>query len=402
MPVANTQQTFGTPARVLHWLTALLILSAIPLGLIANDLPYDTSESLAQKAQLFSLHKTIGVAAFTVAALRIMWALTQPRPAPLHPDRKLETAFAEAVHWLLYISLLAVPLSGWIHHAATAGFAPILWPFGQDLPGIPESESLANTAAAAHWVFTKLLIASIVLHITGALKHHVIDRDATLRRMLRGAPASQTPPRGNSSLTPLLVAIGLYSVGAGLAMSLTTPPPAIRAETETAPVIRAMQGGNWQVQNGTLEFSVRQLGSEVTGGFADWTADIIFSETPTDGRHGQVAVAIDTTSISLASVTPQVKSADFLDTATFGTAQFTADILTAATGYTAYGTLTLHGITRPVTLPFTLILDGDTARMSGTATLDRRDFGIGPAYKDEATVGFGVTVTIALTATRSR
>ena len=57
------------------------------------------------------------------------------------------------------------------------GFAPILWPFGQGLPFVPQSETVAQVAGAVHWVFTKVMAAAILLHIAGALKHHFVDRD---------------------------------------------------------------------------------------------------------------------------------------------------------------------------------------------------------------------------------
>lgn len=74
---------------------------------------------------------------FLVALARIGYALTQSKPAGLHPDLKLETLLAEVVHWLLYISLVVVPLSGWIHHSAAAIAAPIWIPFAQSLPFVP-------------------------------------------------------------------------------------------------------------------------------------------------------------------------------------------------------------------------------------------------------------------------
>jgi cytochrome b561 len=111
MPIRNTLTSFGTVTRSFHWLTALVILTAMPLGLIANNLS-SGPESIALKAQLFSLHKTIGVVAFFLGVARILWASSQTRPVPLHPDRRLETLLAEAVHWLLYLSLVIVPLSG--------------------------------------------------------------------------------------------------------------------------------------------------------------------------------------------------------------------------------------------------------------------------------------------------
>ncbi len=402
MPARNTTQSFGSIARSFHWLTALLILTAIPLGVIANQLPYDTAEALAIKAQLFSIHKTIGVAAFFVALGRILWALMETRPVPLHPDRKGELRLAEAVHWMLYISLLAVPLTGWVHHAALTGFAPILWPFGQTLPFVPQTAEMAAMAGAAHWVFTKLLALAIVLHVAGALKHHIVDKDSTLRRMTRGEAAPADPRHPPKSALPVAAAFALYALGAGIAGLLVPQGEAVQAAP--APVASAppAAAGNWTVASGTLGFTVKQMGQDVQGQFGTWTADITFDEAATDGKHGKVTVTIDTGSMTLGSVTDQAKGADFFDSAAFPQAVFTADILPAATGYVAQGTLDLRGAKVPVALPFTLTIAGDTATMAGTAQLDRRDFAMGATYKDESTIGFGVAVTVALTATRAR
>ncbi len=396
MPLHNTAERFGSLSRIFHWLTALLILSAIPLGVIANDLPFDTSEALARKAQLFSLHKTLGVAAFAVAAARILWAFGQTRPAPLHPDRRVETLLAEIIHWLLYVSLLVVPLSGWVHHAATSGFAPILWPFGQNLPFVPKSEAVAALAAGLHWVFTKLLIGALLLHIAGALKHQFIDKDATLARMISGAAAPDRPkPTPRSHALPAIAALLIYAAGATVAVSLTQAEPPVPQSS-----LAGTTAGNWQVESGTLGLSVQQLGSTVSGSFATWQADISFGPTAPSDIKGQVTVTIDTTSLSLGSVSDQAKGQDFLDTATHGTASFTADILGESPDYLARGTLTLLGQTQPLSLPFTLKITGETAEMTGATTLDRRDFGIGSKYPDEASVGYDVGISVTLTAKR--
>lgn len=399
MSTANTTTSYGAVARALHWLTALLILTAIPLGLVANGMAYDSGEALAAKAQLFSLHKTVGIAAFAVALIRILWALTQTRPEPLHPDRVLETRVAEVVHWALYLALIIVPLSGWIHHAATDGFAPILWPLGQDLPGVPTSESVAQLAAAMHWVFTKVLALSILLHIAGALKHVIIDKDATLARMTRGA---QAPSRANGAAHahwPALAALAVYVAGAGLAWSMASAKAPATAPTvaEATPATT----GNWTVTEGTLGFAINQMGSEIQGSFANWSADIRFEEVVTEGSHGSVSVTIDTTSLTLGSVTDQAKAADFFDVATHPTATFDARILPTETGYLADGVLTLRGVTAPLQLPFDLLIAGNVATMTGTTQIDRRTFGMGATYGDEATVGFNATVTTNLVATRN-
>lgn len=396
MPARNSDTRFGTVTRTFHWLVALLILTAIPLGVVANQLPYDTAEALARKATLFSWHKTLGLAAFFLGAARILWALMERHPVPLHPERKAEMTLASLVHWLLYVSLVAVPLSGWVHHAAVTGFAPILWPFGQTLPFVPQSDAVATAAGAAHWVFTKLLGLAILLHIAGAVKHHVIDRDATLLRMLRGTSAPDRPQPARRGALPAVLALALYAAGAGLAALLVPNTEAVAS----APAPTAT-GGNWTVQDGTLQITVRQMGAEVTGSFADWTAEIQFNDTPTDGSHGSVTVTIDTASLTLGSVTKQALEAEFFDAATHPTATFQAEILSAPEGYTAQGTLALRGVDQPVTLPFALEIDGDTARMIGATTLDRREFGMGQSYGDETSVGFAVGVEVRLTATRN-
>lgn len=287
MSVSNSTAQYGAVAKTFHWLTALGIAAVIPLGIIANDMPYDTAEQLADKAWLFSLHKTVGVTLFFIALARILWAISQPKPAPLHPDRRAETLLAEIVHWLLYGSLVLVPLSGWVHHAATEGFAPIWWPFGQNLPLVPESVPLSETAAGLHIVFERVLILSLFLHIAGAIKHALIDKDDTLARMLPGrrvtsAPKSQTHRK---LLPPVLAGIvWAAAIGVGSVLGVYHKGTAIAAE---APALQQVES-DWTVTDGTLGITVRQMGSEVTGRFADWTADITFDETVASGVSGSV------------------------------------------------------------------------------------------------------------------
>jgi cytochrome b561/polyisoprenoid-binding protein YceI len=404
MSTRNTDRSFGWVTRSFHWLTALLILTAFPIGLIANDMDYSTAETLAQKAQLFSLHKTLGVAVFFVALARILWALSETHPAPLHPERRLETGLAEFVHWLLYVSLVVVPLSGWTEHSAVTGFAPIWWPFGQALPFVPQSESVAHIAGAVHWWFTKILAVTVILHVVGALKHAVIDRDGTMSRMILGRAAPDHPQTATRNMLPIVAAFAIYALGAAAAIS-TLPkdaPPATEA-TAAAPAnepAQAATSGNWQVASGTLEISVKQMGADVKGDFANWTAEIAFEETPVDGKNGHVKVVIDTTSLKLGSVTDQAKGKDFFDTAAFPQAIYEGDILPDAAGFVVKGTLDLHGKQVPVDLPFTLKIEGDTATMEGSTNLARLDFDMGKSYGDEKTIGFPVAVNVALTAKR--
>lgn len=389
-------QVYHSVTKVFHWITALLILTVIPLGVIANGLPFETDSQLATKARLFSMHKTLGVVIFFVALARILWALTQPKPGPLHPERRAETLLADVVHWLLYLSLVAVPLTGWIHHAATQGFAPIWLPLGQDLPFVPKDESIAKLFAGLHWVWSKILAGSILLHVAGALKHQIIDKDATLRRMWFGAAeAPETSPHKSNIAAPL-VAAALYAIAAGggaaaglYASGHSAAPPSLEAVAS-----------EWTVQEGEISITVTQLGNPVTGYFADWTAAIDFDETKT-GELGSVEVTIAISSLSLGSVTQNALEPDFFDAATFPTAQYKADITSDRAGdYIALGDLTIKDISHPLPLGFDLELDGDRAVVTAQTQLDRRDFNIGNSMSDESSLGFTVLVDIALAATR--
>ena len=404
MPARNSATGYGAVSRTFHWLTALLILAAFPLGVIANDMAMATPEQVAEKVRLFSLHKTIGIATFAVALARILWALTQTRPAPLHPARRVETFLAETVHWALYLSLVVVPLSGWVHHAALDGFAPILWPLGQDLPLVAKSQAVAGAAAATHWLFTKILFATVALHIAGALKHAIVDRDLTMARMTVGTQAGK--PGAPQSALPLVAALAIFAAGAVGAWQIATraaetavaeaPAAAPLAAPEDAGEAVSL-GSTWTVTEGSLGFSIQQMGAAVTGTLPAWTAEITYDEAT---GEGSVTVTIDLTQLSLGAVTDQAKGPEFFDVAAHPTAIFDAAIAPAATGPAATGTLTLRGAERPVTLPFTLAIQGDRATMQGKVTLDRREFGLGPSYADEKTVGFAAEVSVALTATR--
>lgn len=402
---SNTDSHYGSVAKTFHWLTALLILTAFPLGIAAQKWGYDTNEALALKATLFSAHKTVGVLAFFTALGRILWALSQKRPRHLNGAKKLETAAAETAHWLLYGSMLLVPLTGWIHHAATEGFAPIWLPIGQNLPFVPKSESLAAVTSGLHFVLVVVLILTIFAHIAGALKHFIIDKDKTLQRMLPGRKPEVTVTQHQRSFAPLFAALCVWAIAltAGTFGGLFKPhDTSVQSATLSAPA--ADQPSLWEVTSGSLEIEITQFGQPVTGRFADWAAQITFDETlPMDGPMGSVSVEIAIGSLSLGSVTQQAMGADFFDASSFPTAQFQADIFAEPTGdemYRAEGTLSLKGTTMPLTLPFTLSLDQNGAAMQGAVSLNRTDFAIGATMPDESNLGFGVDVRVALDATR--
>ncbi len=179
---APTRYT-GT-AKLLHWLLALALIAALGMGLYMVSLSFSPL-----RLKLYNWHKWLGVSILALSLLRLGWRLTH-RP-PVLPTA-LQTAMPawqqaahRATHYALYALFFAVPLLGWAYSSA-AGF-PIVFLGLVPLPDwVPTSASLAELLKPLHQWSTYTLAAFIVLHIAAALKHHFIDRDGLLQRMLPG------------------------------------------------------------------------------------------------------------------------------------------------------------------------------------------------------------------------
>jgi polyisoprenoid-binding protein YceI len=215
--------------------------------------------------------------------------------------------------------------------------------------------------------------------------------------MLPGTPALPAVAPHRTALVPIGTAIAAYIVAIGIGTGL-----GVFSHASSATAIAELQAApsGWEVNDGTIGITVKQLGSDVQGEFAEWVAAIEFSETATDGSHGTAEVTIAIGSLTLGSVTGQAMGADYFDAAGFPTATFTATLIPDGDGYAADGTLTLKGATIPVRFPFDLTIEGDTATMSAQTTLARLDYDIG-ANQNESSLGLSVIVDIALTATRT-
>ena len=263
---------------------------------------------------------------------------------------------------------------------------------------MPKDAALSARFAVLHQTFVVLLVLSLALHVAGAVKHAVIDRDATLARMWRGVDPGPLPRSHGTALPALAAAaVWLAALGVGFARA---PEATAGATVEGASTVAA--ASNWTVSDGALSITVTQMGQAVTGTFADWQAAIDFApEARLDGTYGTVEVAVATGSLTLGSVSDQATGEAFLASGAFPTAVFEAAIRPAEGGdpdYLADGTLEIRGVSVPVRLPFTLDMDGEAATVAGTVSVDRRDFGMGESYPDEASVGFGVSIDVTLTA----
>lgn len=185
----NTRDRYGLVAVVLHWAVALVVVGLFALGLWMVDLGY--YDEWRQTAP--ALHKAIGVLLFLAVLLRLLWRQVQPRPAALPSHAAWERLAAGVAHAALYLLLFGVMVSGYL--ISTADGRPIdvfgLFAVPATLTGLPGQ---ADIAGKVHLALAVALVSTAGLHALAALKHHLLDRDATLIRML-GIPPRTEPAR---------------------------------------------------------------------------------------------------------------------------------------------------------------------------------------------------------------
>ncbi|MFT3906546.1 MAG: cytochrome b [Steroidobacteraceae bacterium] len=177
MNTATAPAGYTRTAVSLHWLIALLIFTAFIMGWTMTSMAISP-----QKLKLFNYHKWVGVTVLGLALLRLLWRLTHRAP-PLLPMPAWQRISAHALHGLLYLLMLLQPLTGWLYSNAV-GY-PIVYLGHFPLPTlVHKDKQLAATFENLHGLLGWLLAGVLALHIAAALKHHLIDRDDTLRRML--------------------------------------------------------------------------------------------------------------------------------------------------------------------------------------------------------------------------
>lgn len=160
-----------------HWLVAALVISALVLVWLADDL---ADKEL--RGTLIGLHKSVGITVLGVMVLRMIFTLPLKRPAPEGGPRAIQLA-AKGVHVAFYGLLLAIPFLGW--WMSSAAGRPIDWFFLFEMPSIAAVDlPLAKIVKGWHEELAEVLTILVGLHAGAALWHHYVNKDNTLRRML--------------------------------------------------------------------------------------------------------------------------------------------------------------------------------------------------------------------------
>lgn len=445
----------------MHWLIAALVLGQIAGGYVMTSV---LAEGSALQFAAFQLHKSLGVTVLVLTVARISWRLFNPPPPEPESVTRWEARFANIVHKLFYVLLIAIPLAGWLVITVSrieidtvlfsADWLP--WPHLPGFAGLsPETRHrIEEPAATVHAVLAYAMGVLVLLHVAGALKHQLAD-GGFLARMSLTAPGDG-PRNSFGHATTWLVTMVFFVTIVGCAVyarrgptvaeaaapaaladatdggvqdtggtlrseatpaSAALPPiaadgrpaqpgaaPVQTAAATTAPSA-ASPAPSWRVvgTESALTFAFTYQGAPMTGTIAGFDAAIRFD--PANLAGSSISADLDLGSATVAGTSiaaSQVAGPDGLASASNPRARFEATAIRSdGAGYVADGRLALRGITVAVPLAFSVDIDGNRARAAGTAALKRLDYGVA-AQSDPAgtTLSAEVTVNIAIVAER--
>ena len=179
----DTQNHLGLTSRSLHWIIAIGFIALSLIGIYMAN-----TETFA----LYPIHKSTGIILFVFILLRVFWRLKQGWPAPVGQYQKIEQLLAKLTHWILLLGTLAMPITGMLYSGMSGhgfgifGLTLVKSNDDPEQPGevIPYNELLSTIGEQSHEIIGYALVVAIVLHIVGACKHHLLDKDRTLLRML--------------------------------------------------------------------------------------------------------------------------------------------------------------------------------------------------------------------------
>jgi cytochrome b561 len=445
--MAATAQRYTAVAIVLHWAIAIAIILMIPLGFWMH-IQAEHGVATDQLFRAFQLHKSIGLTVLALSLARLGWRLANaPPPLPEHMPA-WERFLAKATHWAFYALIIGLPLSGWLYVSAgwsiheseplpvpTRYFGLFSVPhlFGLDRAGPDLREAAAEAAFTTHWVLAYSMIGLAVLHVIAALKHHFFDRDQVLAHMVpfirapfESGPAPKNPARLavlglGLSLSGVALAAALFALFGGGAATAPPQPSTIEIAAPQAPAPApadpnalapqaAVEGAApaWRVNPAQssigFSFSIDDGAgaTSIQGRFTRWRADIRFDRDNLERSSALVTIETASATTGVTAQDSALPTPAWFDAATHPTATFRAtQFRRRGEGYSARGELTIKGRGRNVELPFTLIIDGDTAIMNGSITINRRDFDIGEDTEADEMVSRDVEVSLRVQAVRA-
>lgn len=175
-----TKPSLSGTTKLLHIVVALFMITLLTVGIYMSN---------TETYSLYPIHKSFGAIVLLLALARIFWRVKKGWPTPLGKASKLQLAVAKLVHWLLITATVLYPISGLMmsiaggHGLSVFGLELVAMNFDAAGEVIAINGTIAGIGHEIHGLLVPVVITAIVLHVAGALKHHVIDKDDTITRM---------------------------------------------------------------------------------------------------------------------------------------------------------------------------------------------------------------------------
>lgn len=177
--IGNSARRYGVVSITVHWVVALVIVGLFALGYWMVGLDY--YDEWYRKAP--DIHRSLGILLMITMILRLFWRLANTAPAPLETHSRFEILAAHGAHWLLYLLIFTAMISGYLITTADGSSINVFGWF--EVPSVTgRIKGMEDTAGVVHYWATWAVVGLASVHALAALKHHFLDKDDTLRRML--------------------------------------------------------------------------------------------------------------------------------------------------------------------------------------------------------------------------
>ncbi len=371
----SVEQRYGDVAVIFHWLIALLIIGLLAIGKYMASL--DDNDPV--RYALTQWHKSFGITVLLLSLLRLAWRFTHTPPPELKTIPNWQQRAASFAHVLLYVLMIAIPLTGWIMVSAsplnleTILFNVIEWPHLPPFDTLDNREAIAHSFHEYHELAANLLILILLAHIGAALKHHWFDKDTTLLRML--------PEPGSASFRRKSVTLAAAIAVAGGAAYLSA-----NMNRQAA----LLAAGDSEVS-----FIADVTGEQTPGIFADTTVDALIDAADPSASSIVAEVMTATVSSDNLQVAGSLPEPEWFDSEAHPVARFESTGIEGADDGTLQvtGNLTIKTTTKEISFPMSLTAEEGKQVARGEFTVDRREFDIGmESQQNDDFVGYPVLI----------
>lgn len=176
----NTANTYGSVAKAFHWLLFLMLTFSIVMGNLLAAMPKGS-----EKLQSAGMHKSFGAILLTLILLRLLWRLINQTPALPDGTTDVQAILAKGMHWVLYLLILAQPVSG-ILMSQAGGFPVSFFGLFEFPVFVDKNPEMAKFFRGMHGTVWILLVVGVIGHIAAALHHHFVKKDNVLKQMTTG------------------------------------------------------------------------------------------------------------------------------------------------------------------------------------------------------------------------